>query len=196
MKEDSDRKGDRSGGWVYGIFGFIFVGVFRAALAVVLIPLHTVAALCETGQTKAAVVSRVAILAVVLVLVGTGAYEINNASKIQSSEQRGSAAALSSSATRPPLFSVSVTETNRATTAALIVNGQETPISEEDVGRFALLYFNNPHDVMRLTCLDGQTLAGSRSSTGANVVNVPMLNQTSIELSPGKANNLVITCRQ
>lgn len=87
MKADADRKGDRSGGWVNGIFGFIFVGVFRAALAVVLIPLHTVAALCQTGQTKAAVASRAVILAAVLALVGTGAYEINNASKIQSPPQ-------------------------------------------------------------------------------------------------------------
>jgi hypothetical protein len=48
MKDDADRKGDRSGGIVYGIFAFLFVAVFRAALAVVLIPIQAIVSLTQT----------------------------------------------------------------------------------------------------------------------------------------------------
>jgi hypothetical protein len=47
MKDDADRKGDRSGGWIYGIFAFFAVAVFRAALAVVLIPIHLIISLSQ-----------------------------------------------------------------------------------------------------------------------------------------------------
>ncbi len=81
MKDDADRKGDRSGGWIYGIFTFLFVGVFRAALAVVLIPLHILVALFQPDQTKSELVTRVIILAIVLATFGTGIYEIQQASR-------------------------------------------------------------------------------------------------------------------
>jgi hypothetical protein len=61
MKDDADRKGDRSGGIINGIFGFLFVAVFRASLAVVLIPIQVVVSLTQSkpsermdSQTKAA----------------------------------------------------------------------------------------------------------------------------------------------
>jgi len=98
--------------------------------------------------------------------------------------------------TRPSLYSVSLTEKDRVTTAVLIVNGQETALGEGDVGRFVLLGFNNPHDVMNMMCLEGQTLVGARSSTGTNVATAQLVNMASIELAPGMANNLIITCKQ
>jgi hypothetical protein len=48
MKEEADRKGE-SHGWVGATFGFLFVAVFRAVAAVVLIPLHCIVALFDPG---------------------------------------------------------------------------------------------------------------------------------------------------
>jgi hypothetical protein len=76
MKEDSDKKGE-SGGWIYAIFGFLFIGMFRAALAVVLIPLHTIVALCQPKQAKSDVVMRVIVLVVFAAVVGICAHEIS-----------------------------------------------------------------------------------------------------------------------
>jgi hypothetical protein len=52
MKNDADRKGDTSGGWVYGIFAFVAVAFYRALLAVVLIPVHMIVALSHPKETK------------------------------------------------------------------------------------------------------------------------------------------------
>ena len=52
LKDDADKKGDRSGGWINGVVGFMMVAVFRAALAVVLIPVHCVAKLTSDRQEK------------------------------------------------------------------------------------------------------------------------------------------------
>jgi hypothetical protein len=52
MKEDADRKGDRSGGIINGIFGFLFVAIFRAALAVVLIPIQAAVSLMQSKPDK------------------------------------------------------------------------------------------------------------------------------------------------
>jgi len=48
-KDDMDRKGDQ-GGWVLGIFGFLFGAVFRAALAAVVIPLHIAVVLTQSKK--------------------------------------------------------------------------------------------------------------------------------------------------
>jgi tetratricopeptide (TPR) repeat protein len=82
MKEGSDKKGE-SGGWIYAIFGFLFVGMFRAALAVVLIPLHTIVALCQPKESMSERITRVVVLAVFAIAVGIGGYEINQIPKTQ-----------------------------------------------------------------------------------------------------------------
>lgn len=41
-REDADREGDRTGGWVNGVFAFFLVTAFRAVLAVVLIPIQAI----------------------------------------------------------------------------------------------------------------------------------------------------------
>jgi tetratricopeptide (TPR) repeat protein len=79
MKEDSDSKGDRSGGWINGILVFLFVGICRALMAVVLIPLHTIVALCQTGQKSADVVTRIITLCLIVAGLGIGYYKIHNA---------------------------------------------------------------------------------------------------------------------
>jgi hypothetical protein len=80
MKDEADRKGDRSGGWIYGIFGFLFVGVFRAALAVVLIPLHAVVTLCQPDQTRPQTVTRIITLCVMAAGFGALFYTAQHAS--------------------------------------------------------------------------------------------------------------------
>ena len=82
MKEDSDKKGE-GGGWIYAIFGFLVVGMFRAALAVVLIPPHTIVALCQPKQPKSDVVMRVIVLLVFAATIGICTYEIDAASNQQ-----------------------------------------------------------------------------------------------------------------
>ena len=86
IKDDSDRKGER-GGWIHGIFAFIFVGVFRAALAVVLIPLHAIFALCQAKQTTADIVTRVIVLAAFAIAAWVGTHQIRGASQRQLNEQ-------------------------------------------------------------------------------------------------------------
>jgi hypothetical protein len=58
MKDDADRKGDRSGGIINAIFGFLFVAIFRAALAVVLIPIQAVVSLAQSKPAGRGGVSR------------------------------------------------------------------------------------------------------------------------------------------
>jgi len=87
MKEDSDRKGDRSGGWIGGILVFVFVGICRALLAVVLIPLHNLVALFQPGQTGAAVATRIITLCLILAGLTFGIYEIQHASRLQFQQQ-------------------------------------------------------------------------------------------------------------
>ncbi len=76
LKEDAERKGEGGKSWIDGIFGFVFVAVFRAALAVVLIPLHTIVVLCQLGQTRADILKRVIPLSAFLAVLGIGIYEI------------------------------------------------------------------------------------------------------------------------
>lgn len=52
MKDETDRKNDRAGGWINGIFMFLFVAVFRAALAVVLIPIQAAVSLAQSKQAN------------------------------------------------------------------------------------------------------------------------------------------------
>ncbi len=74
VKEDADKKGEKHS-WVTGLFVFLFVGVFRAAAAVVLVPLHLHISLCDPGQTKDELVKRAAWLGALLAIIGIGWYE-------------------------------------------------------------------------------------------------------------------------
>ncbi len=74
VKEDADNKGERHT-WVTGLFVFLFVGVFRAVAAVVLVPLHLLVSICHPGQSKEDLVKRTAWLGALLALVGIGWYE-------------------------------------------------------------------------------------------------------------------------
>ncbi len=50
-KDDADRKGDRGGGWILGILGFLFGTMFRATLAVVVIPIHIIVVLTQSKKS-------------------------------------------------------------------------------------------------------------------------------------------------
>ncbi len=76
MKDEADKGPDGRGNWMGAIFGFLFVAIWRAAAAVVLIPLHCVAALSQPGQTRADTTTRVVTLAVMLTLIGVGVIEL------------------------------------------------------------------------------------------------------------------------
>jgi hypothetical protein len=58
MKDDADRKGDRSGGIINAIFGFLFVAAFRGALAIILIPIQVIASLIQAKPTPGPDVSQ------------------------------------------------------------------------------------------------------------------------------------------
>ncbi len=83
MKEEADKKPDRRGNWIYAIFGFLFVSVFRAAAAVVLIPLHCAVALFQPDQNQSDRVTRGIVLGLFLVAFGFGVYTMQQASKPQ-----------------------------------------------------------------------------------------------------------------
>ncbi|HEY6253714.1 MAG TPA: ankyrin repeat domain-containing protein [Candidatus Angelobacter sp.] len=76
MKADAETKADRSGGWIYGITGFLFATIFRAAATIVLVPIHIIVAVWQKHKTTAQMVSRIAQLAVLLTLSAVGVYEI------------------------------------------------------------------------------------------------------------------------
>jgi uncharacterized protein YecT (DUF1311 family) len=84
MKDEADKKPDKRGNWIYAVIGFLFVAMFRAATAVVLIPLHCIAALLQAGQTTADIATRVITLAIIVTGIGIGVYEIRQASQAQS----------------------------------------------------------------------------------------------------------------
>ncbi|MGA2269466.1 MAG: hypothetical protein ABSH44_13435 [Bryobacteraceae bacterium] len=79
MKDEADKKPDRSGSWMQGVLGFLFAAVFRAFAAVVLIPLHTIVALCQSEQAKSDIVTRVIVLAVFAAAAGIGVYQARQA---------------------------------------------------------------------------------------------------------------------
>lgn len=78
MKEDAKRPDDKGSSWIDAIFGFLFVGIFRAALAVVLIPLHTIVAVFQPGQSGADIAKRVATMVMFLAVVAFGVYKIQS----------------------------------------------------------------------------------------------------------------------
>jgi hypothetical protein len=52
IKEDADRKDDRAGGWIQGILVFLCVAVFRAVLAVALIPIQAIVSLNQAKYSE------------------------------------------------------------------------------------------------------------------------------------------------
>lgn len=93
VKDEADKKEPAKGNWIYGLLVFLFVAIFRACLAVVLIPLHTLVALFQPGQTRADIVKRVITFCVVLAALGVGVYEIQQATGPQSQQVRPAGAA-------------------------------------------------------------------------------------------------------
>lgn len=85
MKDEVDKKPDRTGNWIYAVFGFLFVAVFRAAAAVVLVPLHCIAALFQPRQTTGDIAIRLITLVTIVTGIVIGFYEIQQASKVPSS---------------------------------------------------------------------------------------------------------------
>lgn len=82
MQDEADRKG-KERNWMHSVLGFLVVAIFRAASAVVLIPLHCVAALSQPGQTRADIAPRVITLVVFLTGIGVGIYALQRASRPQ-----------------------------------------------------------------------------------------------------------------
>ena len=81
MKEDAKRPDDKGSSWINAVFGFLFVGIFRAALAVMLIPLHTIVAVFQPGQTGTDIAKRIAAMVVFLAVVAFGVYKIQTADR-------------------------------------------------------------------------------------------------------------------
>jgi hypothetical protein len=79
IKDDSDRKGNRQGGWIDGILVFLLVAIGRALAAAALIPLHAAVALCEPDQPKAARITRATVLAVAAAIAAVVLYKANHA---------------------------------------------------------------------------------------------------------------------
>jgi hypothetical protein len=101
VKEDADNKGEKHT-WVTGLFAFLSVGVLRAAAAVVLIPLHCVAALFHPDQTKSDVATRVITLAIIATSIGLGAYEIQSAYTSKTFSDHPGPAPMRQSVIEPP----------------------------------------------------------------------------------------------
>jgi hypothetical protein len=52
MKSESDRKGEGGVGWLHAILGFLFVGICRAMLACVLIPIQAIVSLSQGNKAS------------------------------------------------------------------------------------------------------------------------------------------------
>jgi|SRR5579872_1062493 len=85
IKAEADKKNDKPGAWMGAILGFLFVGIFRALLAAILIPVHAVAALFQPDQTRADIVARVLTLIAVAIALGIVVYQGRQASRAQTS---------------------------------------------------------------------------------------------------------------
>lgn len=70
MKDSADSKG----GWMDGLFGFVFGAAFRAVSAVVLIPLHMLVGLAQKRQPQSELITRIAVLGVFAVASAVGVY--------------------------------------------------------------------------------------------------------------------------
>ncbi len=91
-------------------------------------------------------------------------------------------------------YNVSITEMNKNITSKLTSNGTEINLNQNDLTKYAIVTFNNPHDIMIMECPEGYTLANPTSSTGNKITEIKPLNQVNIEITPGKQNNLAISC--
>ena len=80
IKEDSDRKGDKAGGWMQGILTFLMVGAFRALAALVLIPLHSLVAALEPEQTTGERIGRILVFVLFGAVLGFFFYKVQHPS--------------------------------------------------------------------------------------------------------------------
>jgi hypothetical protein len=205
MKDQADKKGDRSQGWVNMIFGFLFVGLFRACLAVVLIPVHALVALFQNHQTKTDVVTRVVTIAVMLTAIGVAVYAIRKLP----SPAHGKTAGAMVVGNVPDYYGVQVTDNGRpqnqggAQAIGLLVGIEgkglkmEGHLSGRDVlGKYALLSFNRPHDIMHLNCPSGYKLVDAKSTGQHKVMTDSDIGMATVEIEPGKQNSLLITCKK
>jgi hypothetical protein len=108
IKAQGDKKGEQHT-WVSALFGFVIVAIFRAAAAVVLIPIHIIVSLCQPAQPREERLQRLAWLAAFLVLVGFSYYEVKDQaarlSGIESASRSSFPAAVQNSSTSSPRVS-------------------------------------------------------------------------------------------
>jgi hypothetical protein len=90
-------------------------------------------------------------------------------------------------------YSVSVTEKNGIISASLIQDNKTTALDNQSVSQYALLSFNNPHDVLWVNCPNGFNFKSAVSSSGNSVIIDPIIG-ASIELLADKQNNITVTC--
>jgi hypothetical protein len=180
----------------------------------VLIPLHTLVALFQKGQRTADVVTRIITLCLIAAGVGFGIYEVQYASSRQfqpvtynqpiASQAPNQAPGLPQGRARryqtalplvpPPSYLISVTARGKYRITAALVNGaSRITIPSHEIPRYAVMSFNQPHDILWLMCPQGyKPVSGSSSTTNVPVFDADVGGH--IELFDNKTGNLNMTC--
>lgn len=94
---------------------------------------------------------------------------------------------------RPTAYVVSITQSGRSYVAQIVGVGAIRVVAEPELLKYVTVTFNNPHDIMWVSCAPGHSLRNARSSTRNHVVTDPAIG-AGLELLSGRRNNLTVTC--
>jgi uncharacterized protein YqgC (DUF456 family) len=206
------------GAWIGKAMGW-FVGMllglaFRLEFGVLMIPIQAFAGLFQAKKTTSDMVARLVVLVITLGGLGIGIYEIQHASRRQfqpviynqpfASQAPNQAPALPQGRARryqtalpwvpPPSYLISVTARGKYRITAALVNGaSRITIPSHDIPRYAVMSFNQPHDILWLMCPQGyKPVSGSSSTSNVRVFDADVGGH--IELFDNKTGNLNMTC--
>jgi hypothetical protein len=81
-------------------------------------------------------------------------------------------------------------------TISLLKPGKVTPISNNEVSRYALIAFNNPKDILWASCAKGYKLTKAISKSGTSIIRDPAIGAGIVfsEDQSYKTYNLIIYC--
>lgn len=169
-------------GWLLGV---LIVIELWALWQLVKAPFELIAPLTRGDRPSPWVIAKSVIVAGLIIAMVWWVPRMNDATGAQAAPS-----------TPPSIYSVSVTDYGNGThTNTLIIGSRKTVLSDQELSPFALIAYNNPHDLMRVLCPTGFRVGGTNSPTG-NRAFQDTDNMAGIEVFSGKPNTLLVTCQR
>jgi hypothetical protein len=93
-------------------------------------------------------------------------------------------------------YTLSLTEYNNTLYPTIIQNATTTQLSEANLPQYALVSFNNTHEIMWAGCAKGYTTSNISSSTGNKFYQDGSIGLISADINELTQNNLTFTCNK